>query len=722
MKKESITLDENFIDKIKSFFFGQYFEAGLRITFGIIFPALVLSYSGDLMVGINLSIGALSVAIADLPGPVYHKRNGMVFTVVFVFLIALITGLLSAYPLLLAIEIPLFCFFFGMLNVYGPRASLIGSATLLIMMISTDPFRMDGGYLLHAVFVMAGGAWYTLLSMAITQARPYRLAQQALGECVTGIASYLRTRSGFYDEEVSIDENYKRIVLQQIIVNQQLDAVREIIFKSRKMVNETTGSGKLMIMVLSDLIDLFEYATSIPYDYSVVRNKLGPHQILPDIAKIIVLISKELDNIGYSLISNEVPRKKTTILNELEVLKVKVDELERDGASVFVMKKILINLRSLNERVDQIHKYFKQDPAQLSSNIDLNKFVSHQQFSWSLFRNNLNIKSTTFRHAVRLSIACLLAYLVSQWLSLGQHSYWILVTTLVILKPDYSLTKQRNIERVLGTIIGALAGVLILFLVENQLARFVILLAFMVLSFSFSRTNYIISVLFMTPFILILFSFLSVSDNFDLVRERILDTLIGSLIALVANYFIFPNWESRQKSAYPLSLLKANLNYLVQIVSKYQRAHFSITNYKLARKEVYVQSANLASAFQKMLQEPKRKQKNLSQVYQFLVLNNILSSGLSTLSLEFDEADVPEAVPDTVKMIRKSYNMLRTAIENMDPETTIEDLNLLKTEDNLDSTTSEDSLILDQLSLIYKTASDIEKLTRSTPERQEILH
>src|SRR5690606_14296158 len=116
------------------------------------------------------------------------------------------------------------------------------------------------------------------------------------------------------------------------------------------------------------------------------------------------------------------------------------------------------------------------------------------------------------------------------------------------------------------------------------------------------------------------------------------------------------------------------------------------------------------------------KQKNLSQVYQFLVLNNILSSGLSTLSLEFDEADVPEAVPDTVKMIRKSYNMLRTAIENMDPETTIEDLNLLKTEDNLDSTTSEDSLILDQLSLIYKTASDIEKLTRSTPERQEILH
>src|SRR5690606_19278684 len=164
--------------------------------------------------------------------------------------------------------------------------------------------------------------------------------------------------------------------------------------------------------------------------------------------------------------------------------------------------------------------------------------------------NNLNIKSTTFRHAVRLSIACLLAYLVSQWLSLGQHSYWILVTTLVILKPDYGLTKQRNIERVLGTIIGALAGVLILFLVENQLARFVILLAFMVLSFSFSRTNYIISVLFMTPFILILFSFLSVSDNFDLVRERILDTLIGSLIALVANYFIFPNWESRQKSAY----------------------------------------------------------------------------------------------------------------------------------------------------------------------------
>lgn len=712
MNRNPISIDENSFDKVKSFFFGQYFEAGLRITFGIIFPALLLSYHNNLIIGVNLSIGALSVAITDLPGPVYHKRNGMFFTVVFIFLVAFITGLMSTYPFLLAIQIPLFCFLFGMLNVYGSRASLVGSATLLIMMISTDPFRMNHGYLLHALFVMAGGAWYMILSMAITKARPYRLAQQALGECVLGISSYLQTRAGFYDEQIPIEENYKKIVLKQIIVNQQLDAVREIIFKSRKMVNESTGSGRLMIMVLADLIDLFEYASSIPYDYATIRERLGPFNILSDISRIIILITKELDNIGYSLINNEIPQKKTAVLAHLEQLKSKIDHLEKEGASIFVLKKIFINLRNLNGRLDRVFSYFKQGTAPLPSTVDLNRFVSHQQFSWHLFVNNLNLKSYTFRHSMRLSIACLAAFLVSQWLSLGQHSYWILVTTLVILKPDYSLTKQRNTERVLGTIMGAIAGILILFVVEDQIIRFVILLVLMVLSFSFNRTHYFVSVLLMTPFILILFSFLSTADNLDLLWERIVDTLIGSFIALVANYYIFPNWESRQSSNYPLALLKANLNYLLQIITKIAPSNYSVIEYKLARKEVYVQTANLAAAFQKMLREPKSKQKNTSQFYQFLLQNNILSSSLSTLSLQLDDTGAAAVDPAVLKMIRKTYSVLKTAIENMAPGGTIATLDLSHFE-NVDEGVSEtDALMTEQLDLIYKTANDIEKLTR----------
>lgn len=714
-------MDENQSGKVKSFFYGQYFESGLRITFGIIFPALVFSYFGSLIAGITLSLGALCLAITDIPGPVYHKRNGMFFTLLFITLTSFFTGMLSSFPILLGIEIPLFCFFFAMLNIYGTRASLAGSATLLIMMISTDQNHLVNGYVMHSLFVFGGGAWYMILSMSLTKIRPYRLAQQALGECVLAISTYLKTRARFYDDKTSIEDTYKELVLKQIQVNQQLDAVREIVLKSRKMVNEQAGAGKLLILTFSDIVDLFEYAMSIPYDYAEMRGKFLPYNVLPEFSSVIVKFSSKLSNLGYSLINNEIPHKKLHVQADIEELGLKISELEKTGVSVFVLKKVLINLINLNVKLDTIFKYFQQDANQLSEskNIDLDKFVSHQQFSWKLFVNNLNLNSTTFRHSIRLAIACLLGFIISQWMSFGQHSYWILVTILVILKPDYSLTKQRNNERVIGTVVGAITGVLILYLVENEILRFIILLVFMVLTFTFNRTRYIISVLFMTPFILILFSFVSVSNNIELVQERIIDTLIGSIIALSANNFIFPTWESRQKSPYLIAILKANLDYLLQILSKFKDAEFSVTSYKLARKEVYVQTSNLASAFQRMLLEPKHKKKNISPIYQFLVLNHILSSYLSSLSLAMDENKMNFKDPELPRIIRKIYVHLTTALQNLGSDANFPSLNLPIIELETSGESNNASLLGEQLALILKVSSDIEKHTKSLLSQED---
>lgn len=708
-------MDGNQIDKIKSFFYGQYFEAGLRITFGIILPALLLSFQGNITIGITLSLGALCVAITDIPGPFYHKRNGMLFTLLFISTAALLTGMLSSYPILLSIEIPLLCFFFAMLNIYGARASLSGTAALLIMMISTDQNHLLNGYLMHSLFVLLGGGWYMLLSLVVTKIRPYRLAQQALGECVLAISAYLKIRSRFYDDKTPIEENYKNLIIHQIEVNHQLDAVREIILKSRRMVNEPAGSGKLLILTFADIVDLFEFATATPYDYAQMREKYSSHHTLPEISKIIIKISQELDNIGYSLINNEIPRSKLKVLKEIEQLKTKIDDLGGTGESVFVLKKVLINLLNLNGRLDTIFNYFQKGNNQLSESkpIELDKFVSHQKFSWKLFVDNLNFNSVTFRHSIRLAIACFIGYLVSHWFSFGEHSYWLLVTILVILKPDYSLTKERNNQRIIGTGVGGITGILILYVIENEVIRFIILLVFMVLAFTFNRTKYVLSVLFLTPFILILFSFVTVSDNIDLVQERVINTLLGSFIALFANYFIFPNWESRQRSPYLLTILKANLYYFLQILSKFEPAKFSNTTYKLSRKDVYVQTSNLGAAFQRMLNEPKHKQKNMSMLYQFLVLNNILSSYLSTLSLTIDENKNDLVDQDIIKAIRKIFINMVNAINNVDSTALEHKPELPNFAFHSSHERNNDSLIKEQLTLIQKIAMDLEKLTKA---------
>jgi uncharacterized membrane protein YccC len=74
---------------------------------------------------------------------------------------------------------------------------------------------------------------------------------------------------------------------------------------------------------------------------------------------------------------------------------------------------------------------------------DYEKMITHQEISTDLFINNLTLKSESFRHSLRVSIAVIAGFFVSKLFNIG-HSYWVLLTIIVILKPAFSLTKKRN--------------------------------------------------------------------------------------------------------------------------------------------------------------------------------------------------------------------------------------------------------------------------------------
>src|SRR5207244_12068072 len=107
----------------------------------------------------------------------------------------------------------------------------------------------------------------------------------------------------------------------------------------------------------------------------------------------------------------------------------------------------------------------------------------------------MNINSSIFRHSLRVAIACLVGFILGKVLNYGQHSYWILLTIAFILKPAFSLTKQRNIERIIGTIAGGAAGILILYFVTDKTAIFVFMVLFLIETYSFLWIVYLYMVL-----------------------------------------------------------------------------------------------------------------------------------------------------------------------------------------------------------------------------------
>ena len=102
----------DYVKSTKSFINSHYLSEGVRTTAGIVLPALVLSYFNLLAAGTVVSLGAMSVSITDNPGPIHHRKNGMLACIVINSIVALVTGLAAPYHLMLGTLIFLCCFLF----------------------------------------------------------------------------------------------------------------------------------------------------------------------------------------------------------------------------------------------------------------------------------------------------------------------------------------------------------------------------------------------------------------------------------------------------------------------------------------------------------------------------------------------------------------------------------------------------------------------------------
>lgn len=706
-------------NEVKGFVLSQYFGDGLRITFGVVLPSLVLAQFDLLKIGVSFSLGAVCASIADSPGPITHRRNGMFLTIGLVTIISLLTSLVGMSVYTLGAFVVALSFLCSMLYVYGPRAASMGVAALLVMIIGIDDVRPINEILFYSLYIFLGGIWYALLSLSIYQIMPYRLARLSLAESISEVATFMRIKAGFYKEGMDYDENYKKLIEAQITVNEKLDAVREQLFKNPKIVQENSQEGRLLLVIFVDMVDLYEQIMSTFYNYQKLHKQFDHTGILVDFEHILNLLSEQIDEISESLKDGSKPEVNLLLPRKLNALKVKIDTFNEDVRISVIglqsLKNIEVNIENIFNRIKKINGYFRaKEQKKLSRNdVQTTAFTTSQVYDLDTFLDNFNLKSENFRHALRVSGMMLIGFIIAQSTQL-LHSNWILLTIMVIMKPAYSLTKERNLDRLFGTIGGALIGMLILNYVTDKYWLFGILLICMLGTYSFQRKTYLVSVVFMTPFILILFDFLGMGSR-ALLIERVYDTVIGGGLAFIGSYVLLPHWEHKKLKNTLIEMLEANLAYYHQVSQMYFGEEYQRVPYKIVRKEVFVRSANLASGIQRMFSEPKNKQLSIKEIHKFSVLNHLLSSYVATLALYSREHF--DTLPNFDKLEEITTNteiLMKEAIKIIEKSDFVvkENIQLLKAK-NMQSEETDESTILitEQFMNIQKVAYDICKIS-----------
>ena len=632
---------EDTIRKLRKYLGSQNLYTSIRLTVAALLPSVILYHYHLLASAIAVPLGAMFTGLTDSSGPLRHRRNSLAVSIFFNFIVILVAGSLHKCVPLVMPALVLLSLFLSLMAVYGARAGSIGLNALIVFIFNIDGHLFaTGNVLREALLFASGGVWYALLSLFLYTLRPYRLMQQMLGECLTEIAGYLQTKGGFYAGKPDYNELNNQLIRYQIAIRQMQDDLRELLFKTRSVAEESTKMARRLMSVFLDSIDLMERVMTSQYDYKKLHTKFNGSLILNSIKKQIDVLSVELLETGLAL-QRGFPAGSSCDLDALqdattaEFLALRKRELNKDNIEDFIaLRQILYSLQDVTERIKKIRVstyYDAKSNKGVKPNINLEKFITHNEIDPGILWNNITIKSSNFRHAVRLTTGLLIGYIISLFFPIG-HSYWILLTTAVIIKPAYSITRQRNIRRVSGTITGAVIGFGLLYLINNTTVIFILVIVTMVVAYSFLKLNYFVSSAGITLYVLLSLSFLNAAGFRTALGDRVIDTMIGSAIAWLVAIFILPVWEHEQIDQEVSKAISANRIYFDTVAQSFLGKPADATTFKLHRKDAFVALANLSDTFQRMLSEPKNRQVKMAHYHQFVATNHTLTSYIASLS------------------------------------------------------------------------------------------
>ncbi|MDR6495284.1 FUSC family protein [Paraburkholderia sp. 22099] len=558
--------------EIKKFLYSQYFYGGLRIAVGVSLPAvLCLVVFNNRELGFTIATGALGACVVDMPGPLKYKHNEMLACSVIGFLAALATGLATVNSVALWCTVVPLTFVLSLIVVYGNRWPQISFATLFMMILTLEERFTPIQALVNASWILVGGLWYTYWSTFVSRWMMHRIEQQALAESVFACADYLLARAAFYDLDNDLDECYRNLVDKQIAAVERQDAARDMVLRNLPRLK----SGKLeprramLFNLFINTVDLHELFVGTHTDYPLVRNTFGGSDLLVFYRDLIRKAAADLEEIGLAVLQNQAPRMRVNVKAELRAIEFEIELMRKQDLpaknpeAYSAVSSTFRRIWSATRLIDKMRKSLSGDPSATETELRLDqalsRFVSSRRVPFGQIFSNLTMASPSFRHALRVTIAVAVGFWLGRLLPLT-NAYWIVMTTVIILKPGYSLTKQRNGQRIVGTLIGCTASIALIIFVKEPHILLVVMFASMVMSYSLLLFNYAASVVFTSSYVLLMFHLLA-PGSMRIIGERAIDTVVGCAIAIAASH-LFPYWEYRLMGKLVNNMIGATRQYL----------------------------------------------------------------------------------------------------------------------------------------------------------------
>ncbi|HEY2837103.1 MAG TPA: FUSC family membrane protein, partial [Rhizomicrobium sp.] len=607
--------------------FRIHIENGLSVSAGVGLTGLLAGWALGFDAAIAAATGAVCVSISDQPDPLRLKPWilgwALLLAVAFTALTAFTQFWLPPYGLVALVVFTGLST--GLISAYGKRAlilSMTGVLTFVYAMGRHFPAPSDAIFYLE--LFAAGAVFYALYAGVSALLLDDRARRLLLAEAMRGFATYLRAKAVLYNPDVEGPAAFRGLIDAHATLIDRLQAARDAIFSRRSHVIQ-----KKRIDSLIALLDAFETMLSSDADFELLRHS-ERRDLKWRIHDFILLIANEVERLTLALRRRHARVAPRLHGNEDRELIEAVGESNcehpegqiTDHAFFVTANKLVLadtHVAALAKTLD-----WETPPSTLSSELDFTLFQQSVPTGLGLLAQQFDLNKPALRFGIRLSLAMLTGVIITLVFPRFAHANWILLTIALIMRANFSITRQRRWDRITGTLIGCAVAVALIALAPPALLLTTIVLA-IGLSHAYAGVRYRITAVgaSISSLLLLHFSQPGLQPQF---LERVTDTLIGAGLSYLFS-FLLPHWERNDLPRLVNGLLSADRAFAEAAL---RRDHVR-QPYRLARKRILEAVAQLSGAIRRLADEPKTNRRTLAALNELLGANYAFASDLASM-------------------------------------------------------------------------------------------
>lgn len=644
----------------------EKFGYSLRVLIAMAGSMGLAWYLGQPSLIIPLFLGIIASALAETDDSWLGRLSALLVTLLCFSIAAVAVELLFPYPWLFVAGLALSTFALVMLGALGERYGAIAQATLILSIYSMIAADQRNGELQQfwrdPLLLVAGAAWYGLLSVCWNALFAHQPVQQSLARLYRELGLYFRYKAALFEPVRQLDVEQRRLELAQ-----QNGRVVSALNAAKETLLHRLGSGRpgskinhyLKLYFLAQ--DLHERVSSSHYPYQALAEAFFHSDVLFRCQRLLRLQASACAELGEAIQLRQTFRYSDANAQALEDLQASLEHLREQNNPAW--RGLLRSLRALSSNLSTLQRQLASasDPAALEGTQDsslLDRQPQTLREAFNRIRLQLTPTSLLFRHALRMAIALVAGYAALHAIH-PEQGYWVLLTTVFVCQPNYGATRIKLVQRISGTVLGLVVGWALFDLFPSQPVQALFAVVAGVVFFATRSTRYTLATAAIT--LMVLFCFNQVGDGYGLIWPRLFDTLLGSLIAAAAVFLILPDWQGRRLNQVVANTLSCNSDYLRQIMRQYDSGKHDDLAYRLARRNAHNADAALSTTLSNMLLEPGHFRKDAETGFRFLILSHTLLNYLSGLGAH------RESLPDDASdaLLERAAEQLAASLDNL---------------------------------------------------------